>query len=165
MINSQRRYARRISMILVFSMVLSLLYVQPIYAVSDSDVIASILEYEVDAEEVEEAKADAISSYSNMDWKTATEVDKLPWNYFHNRVEEHIVQKYSDNGIEKELTIRYRYSDKDEELGIGQAGELTGSIGKADLYLYVDSMQITYLWEIKPISYRYDPKKQRERLN
>jgi len=52
-------------MILVFSMVLSLLYVRPVDAAS-YDIILYILEYEVDSEEIAEAKYDSTCKYSNF---------------------------------------------------------------------------------------------------
>ncbi len=94
MINLKRNFMKSISMLLVFSIILSLFYSQPIYAASNSDIITSILEYEVDGEEIAEAMDDATSLYSNMDWYTATKVDMLPWNYFHNQVEKEIREKY-----------------------------------------------------------------------
>ncbi len=59
---------------------------------------------------------------------------------------------------QKELTIKYKYSAKDEDLGIGKAGEFTGKTGRADLFLKYND-DVTYLWEIKPISYKYEPRK------
>lgn len=134
MIKIKRKFMKSISMILVFSMILSLFYSQPVFATSNIDIISSLLDYEVDSEEIAEAMDDATSLHGNMDWKTATEVDKLPWNYFHNQVEKEIRKKYYNQGIgQNELMIDLRYSLKDEESGIGKAGELTGKKGKADL--------------------------------
>lgn len=144
----------------MLSMILSLLYSNTAYAETNTDIITSILDYEVDAEEIDEAKADALSSDGNMGWYTATKVDKLPWNYFHNQVENEIRKKYAKHGIgQSELTIKLRYSRDDEKNNLGKEGELTGKIGKADLYWDYTST-ITYLWEVKPISYASGTKKE-----
>lgn len=136
---------KSISMILVFSIILSLFYTQPIYAAYNSNIITSILEYEADGEEIEEAKDDATTSDGKMRWDIAIYTDKLPWNYFHNQVEAEIREKYEKQGIgQKELTMDLRYSAEDEKSGIGKEGELTGKRGRADLFWQYGA-NVTYL--------------------
>ena len=80
----------------------------------------------------DEPNVENYDSKSNNNWYLAHEYDHLPYNEFHNRVENDIVSKNTSKG--KELTINY----------------YDGSYGRADIYQRDDGI---YLWEVKPPSY------------
>ena len=71
-------------------------------------------------EETGEVVSDAVSKVSAGNWWVAIRYDRLPWNFFHNAVQDDIVVK--DSSIEKELTI-----NKVED------GIETGKRGRVDL--------------------------------
>ena len=99
-------------------------------------------------EEVAEGKEDSVSKHSDNKWWQPTKIDFLPWNFFHVAVQIHI-RKNNEGMDEKELEIIY----KNEE-----TGEPNGKKGRADLsWLKEDGK--TYIWEIKPISYKNDTEK------
>lgn len=159
----KEKLTRSIAIILVLSMIISLIPITPVHA--ESDVLDdNIIPFESvfdDDEEIEEAKDDATCPYSTNDWNTAIHKDYLPWNFFHNIVQNEIVKKYKLIGMDKELTIKYKYTKEDEKSGLGIEGKATGKHGRADLYYkkLVDNVLTTYIWEVKPISYVRDPRK------
>ena len=153
---------RSIAILLVISLIFTMIAPIQVHAKNEEELnylIEAIANTESNAEAIAEAKEDATCSNSTNDWKTAREKDYLPWNYFHIAVQDEIREKYKIIGMgEKELHIDYRYTKEDEKNGIGKFGELTGDNGSADLYLE-KSDGFTYIWEVKPISYRWEPRK------
>ena len=97
-------------------------------------------------EETIEAIKDSHSHESAGNWYLARKYDRLPWIFFHNRVQADIVNRYKGL-VDKEKTIEY--VDKD--------GKPTGKQGRADLYMNADGY--TYIWEVKPYSYSTEPNK------
>ena len=112
-----------------------------------ADDVLSVLTAEVERtlEEIEEVERDKVSHVRAGNWYIAINIDKLPYNFFHKAVQADIVAKNS--GVEAEKIMRY----KDEN------GELTGKYGYADLYM--DAGGKSYIWEVKPFSYKKDPNK------
>lgn len=139
------RSMRSIAVLLVISLVITICvpYEFRCYA-SDIDYVAEAFAKIVDnATEIEEARADSMDFGSTNDWKTARNVDHLPWNFFHICVQLQICKQY-DN-VEKEKRIYY-------------TKEIDGKLyGSADLYY--EKSDVTYLWEVKPISYKFGEKR------
>lgn len=99
----------------------------------------------VQREYAEETILDAIYGRANQWWQ-AIGVDHLSWNYFHNAVQDDIVENV--NGItDKELYIA---------LKVSKEGKII-QYGRADLYRIKDNT--IFMWEVKPISYKTDPNK------
>lgn len=118
-----------ISAILVFTLIISNIPISSAYAISNSSYLDAI----------RAAINDASSGNPAGDWGTAIFKDGLKWGSFHNAVQNHI--RANDPTIgRKELTIYYK----------------NGKIGRADLYKNVGDL--TYLWEVKPLSYAFPPK-------
>lgn len=95
------------------------------------------------ADAADEAILDATCPDKAGDWRTAIFKDKLPWNYFHNAVQAYI-RSSNDLYGKKELEITYKPEQKKAT-----------KTGRADLYQIKD--QFTYIWEVKPASYKNDP--------
>ncbi len=76
------------------------------------------------------------------------------WGYFHNQVQDHIVNKYNKihkNKFRKELKIIYKPDQEKED-----------NTGRADIAM--DKGDLTYLWEVKPVHYGLNPKLEQEAL-
>lgn len=89
------------------------------------------------------------------DWYKACVVEENPWNFFHNRVQDHIKYSTQANFNKKELEIVF---NNEVENPVTKKKSTTG---RADLSLktIVNGEKVTYLWEVKPASYSIDPKK------
>jgi len=152
--NMKQIWKRWIAIVLVITLSLTSVPVSWVQAETNSSGKAAELISELgsiaghEVEKAAEAKIDSQSSNSAGDWYVATKIDNLAWNYFHNIVQEDIMSKYSYIGsVEREVEIKDKYVE----------GKPTGRPGRADIGITM--MGITYLWEVKPWSYRDDPKK------
>ena len=143
---------RLISFMLVIMMLFTSVPIQDIFAAEKDDYLEELQAMAVDAiatgveetvESATEVVLDAIMPDSAGKWGTAIFGDGLPWNFFHNQVQQHIREKCKDKGFrKKELTIK----------------RLSGKMGRADLYVIKNKKN--YLWEVKPSSYKHDPNHQ-----
>lgn len=104
-------------------------------------------------EEVSEGKEDSVSQHSKNNWGKPIYVDFLPWNFFHVAVQIHI-RNHNTGMDKKELEIIY----KSEE-----TGEPNGKKGRADLSWTKEDGN-TYIWEVKPISYKNDTDKMKKAI-
>lgn len=154
----KKKWMRLISCVLVVAIILQLTPVQNVKAYTNDEVYELLKEalkdaIEEDKEEIEEAIWDSYSAKKAGDWYQACKNpkgDNLPWNYFHNKVQDHITK---GSKIKSELKIVYTEEQKEKEDGPVKEK------GKADLYLKNDDINKTYLWEVKPGSYVLDDKK------
>ena len=148
------RFKRWLSILLAVAVSLTTVMPMPVYAVGENgnDVISSIqssIEHEMEKEA--EGQADAVSPNSKTkvnDWRNARYKDKLPWNYFHNRIQKYI--ESTVEGIKREVSIELM----DYDANTGKL-KYTGKNGRADLYLktQVGGKEVVYIWEVKPSSY------------
>ena len=83
-----------------------------------------------------------LSPNTSQDWAIAFKDGITGWSFFHNKVEAHI--RKNNNGM------------AESELLIPGAGRY-GTNGKADIYKVDDFT--TYIWEVKPASHGFFPKK------
>ncbi len=144
----KQKLKRILSLILVMATVLCSIPTEYIYA-GNSEIITEKIADELRYEEeiVRESIIDALSSPNKKrDWDIAVWQDGYWYSSFHREVQEHIRDNNSKIA-EKELQIVYR----DEN------GNKTGT-GRADLYMVLDE-ETTYLWEVKPFSYMYEPQR------
>lgn len=97
----------------------------------------------------------AILSVSG-DWSQAHYKDGLPWNYFHNAVQDHIADELYPGIINKERKIPFNKRVQNP------VTERYTDYGKADLWMNtVDDKKKNAIavWEIKPASYLIEPTK------
>ena len=147
----KQRWKKWIAFILVFALSLSSIPVSQVQAETNAtenskDVITSIktlAEHEVEKDL--EAQNDSKSKNPAGNWYVAIHIDQLAWNFFHNKVQENINNRYSN--VDTEIQIKNKYKD----------GKPTGKPGRADIGMILDDK--TYLWEVKPMSYSIDPEK------
>lgn len=138
-------YTRIIVTFLVLSLLLSSFSLPSVIVAAKGDSSPTDFQDEVamqlDAES--EAKLDATMPNKAGNWYPMIK-GELPWNYFHNAVQRDI-RNNNDNIGDRELPVEYKTAD--------------GKIhrGRADIYLEKDEK--TYIWEVKPASYRDEPKK------
>lgn len=130
-------FTRFICFAITFALILPMLPKMESYASSDTTTVLlwkesdpHLLPSSNDKETINEIITDEpnVKNYdnkSNNNWYLAHEYDHLPYNEFHNRVENDIVSKNTSKG--KELTINY----------------YDGSYGRADIFQRDDSI---YLW-------------------
>ncbi len=142
------KFRKYIACLLIIAITLSTIQLTPVYAADGDNIGATIADtIKHEAEKTVESIEDSKSDRRAGDWGTATKVDHLPWNAFHNAVQADIRTKNSEI-MPKELSIEYT---KDN-------GKLEGKRGRADLYM--ESKEgYTYIWEVKPYSYSEEPKR------
>lgn len=142
------KYKKIIALIIVAALVISSIHVTPVYATGQNEIVSEEISgyLQGEVEESLEALLDAESKNNAGDWRTAVFSDGYYWNSFHNAVQADILLK--NQGVLAELTIKY--TDKNTK-------ELQGKKGRADLYR--ESGGKIYLWEVKPLSYAYEPNK------
>ncbi len=154
MINLKSCFSKFVSIILAFVISFNLM-ITPSYA----DVGAQIDAYKEfvknPGEYTQEAMSDMMAKESAGDWGQAVFWDFLPWNFFHNEVQNKIISEYKSSygdALRKEKIIDLKYTD-------GQSkGHLTGKNGRADLYLKEGNK--VYIWEVKPYSYKVSPRRE-----
>ena len=150
-----RKTAKNIKKIISFVIVLILFISSiPLYEVKGNvknDIGGLVSKGISETKKIAEAKIDASSKKSAGDWNTATKIDHLPWNYFHNKVQKHIVDKYFPN-MTKEKSVDFVINDDKK---------IKGLKGSADLVLMNEDYN--YVWEVKPYSYFEGEKRDRAR--
>ena len=150
----RKRFMQLVSFVLVFVMLLQMIAPSVVCAAPTKSEILDLLRKALEnsgeyyKEEIEEAIQDSYAANRAGDWGQACknpEGDNLPWNYFHNEVQDYIVS--SGLEINKELEISYskEQQEKDESL--------VGKKGRADLYYEDEKKDEIQLWEVKPASY------------
>lgn len=145
--NIKNKYEKMISYLMTIVMIVSLLVVPPESAKAQSlDLQNEIKEAVAESNAAQKKYAEeGLQDYlagGNIGWYIACickEGDLLPWNYFHNAVQEHI----RDNS---------QYNIAPTELWLTKSN---GEPGRADLYM--DSKKNRFIWEVKPISYECEP--------
>jgi len=125
----KKTFLRCISTILVFVLIIS--------NINISSVFASFNKSYLDV--IREAMGDATSDNPAGRWWEPIKYDGMNWGDFHYAVQKHIRAKDPNIG-RTELTINLK----------------SGKIGRADIYKTVGDL--TYLWEVKPLSYAFPPK-------
>ena len=94
-------------------------------------------------EALDEASLEAIEDYESVieykagDWGKAVFKDGLPWNYFHNAVQNDIREKNKNQVEYDELSVI----------------KPDGKIGRVDLWRIEKKSKTAYYWEVKPLSY------------
>ena len=105
--------------------------------------VGSYMLYQFDKSQ--EGQNDSVSKHGN-NWNQALQ-DGIPWNFFHNSVEMIIKRDNLPIELEKSTKFPVEY--------IGPKGEtIVRNYGRMDLYL--DQYDEIHVWEIKPISYKYN---------
>ena len=128
----KKRWKKWIAFILVFALSLSSIPVSQVQAETNAtenskDVITSIMtsaEHEVEKDL--EARNDSKSKNPAGNWYVAIHIDHLAWNFFHNKVQEDINNRYSN--VDTEIQIKNKYND----------GKPTGKPGRADIGMILD---------------------------
>ena len=133
------RFKKFLSLILTFTLLLSFFnglsfkyFYLNAYATTDEDTA--------------DAVADAASvSYGAGDWEKAAK-DGCPKNFFHNAVQNYLIDPKNGYGFEKEKHIDYN------KLVTNPVTKKETSFGSADIYKQKD-LTTFYVWEVKPCSY------------
>ena len=113
----------------------------------------SLNTYAIGNEEIIEQKTD--NNASGI-WEQA-EKDGCKDGFFHYAVEEYLIDPQNNYGYKRELPIQYN------KLVENPVTKKKSYYGKADIYKEIDDDKIDgdyYLWEIKPISYNKQEKKE-----
>lgn len=120
------------------------------------------------SKEIEYAKLPDISSLSlatrTNNWYLSKEYDKLPYNLFHIRVQEHI-RNNPNNPYKSEIKKSELYLEYDQEKieNNPDLHNLKSYKGSADIW--VEQSDAIYIWEVKPYSYNTDADKNKKGLN
>lgn len=104
-----------------------------------------------------------VATWTN-NWYLSKEYDKLPYNIFHTRVQEHIRNNpnnlYNSEIKQSELYLEY---DQKKIENNPDLHNLKSYKGSADIW--VDEPNDIYIWEVKPYSYCTDADKNKKGLN
>ena len=134
-------FTKLVCHILVISIIL------PVFVVSAPK---SFAENTSISEAAYEGEQDSLSTINKAgDW-TQARIDGCPWNFFHNKVQEHLKGTYNFGSIDIELKIHYK--DYVTNPVTGKPSK-TGSVDLSFETVDIDSNEVTYLWEVKPYSY------------
>ena len=154
----KKNWMRKISLMLILTLIFTMLSPIQLKAMENIETDDLVDCFVSQTEATIEAQLDAKDPKSTNNWYVATKIDHLPWNYFHIKVQKAIQDKYESSNIgQKELEIIYKFSQEDQEKGLGIAGEPNGKKGRADLSW--TKGKTTYIWEVKPMSYGEGAKK------
>ena len=129
--------------------------ITPSYAGVGAQIDAYIEFVKNPSEYLQEGMSDMMAKESAGDWGQAVFRDFLPWNFFHNEVQNKIISEYKSSygdELQREKGIKLKYTDGKN------IGQLTGKNGRADIY-YEEGNEI-YIWEVKPYSYKSSPKRE-----
>ena len=137
---------RIVSVFLSLVIVLCSIYLAPIQS-KKSNAAISANEDICTADNLNESRIDCendlFSGSVAGNWGEAIYKYGLPWNVFHNAVQNKIVDTNNTRKIYKELTVDF------------YRGKRKGRYGRVDLYL--KESDYIYVWEVKPLSYNVAP--------
>ena len=148
MMRAINRFKRIIAGILSFIIIVTIIPDLSVYAEAEefSDIEKAQIDSQADDEIAQESIYDMMHGNNGSEWWRAVHVDLLSWNSFHNAVQQHI-RANNEGFLNKELYLEYVDQETNKK-----------KKGRADLS--VEDGKYTYIWEVKPYSYREGDKRE-----